>query len=268
MTVAPDPLAQGPYWTSGTGSSYLPANATKHRGLRAQRGPLGDPRRLRHGPTDLDPGSSARAFALLYVDGGRPGPPVAVDHLAHTAPRRQRRAAHDRELRPGPQPCRPAVPPGLVAAPRRRSQRGCLRNAPHLPGPRLSGLLRVLPARRVRLRARGAPAGARRLPTVQPRHVAGVGAQRRHPHREEGRPRGGLAQPPAGDPPDDVCRPREAVAGRAASASNEQSSPDLSVGAPVRHLRPPTDAVTAAVQHVLHQPRRVRNAPLLGGPSP
>src|SRR6266508_367071 len=95
--VAPDPLAQGPHWTSGTGSSYLPANATKHRGLRAQRGPLGDPRRLRHGPTDLDPGSSARAFALLLVVDAavQRGPGGPRRQVAHAAPRRQRRAAHD-----------------------------------------------------------------------------------------------------------------------------------------------------------------------------
>ena len=99
------------------------------------------------------------------------------------------------------------------------------------PAPDDTGPLRVLPARRIRLRARGASAGARGLPAVQPRHVTGVGAQCRHPHRQEGRPRGGPAQPPAGDSPDDLRRPREAVTGRAAPAGNEQSSPDLSVGA-------------------------------------
>ena len=46
-----------------------------------------------------------------YVDDRRPGPPVAVDDLADAAPRRQRRAAHDLQLRPGPQRRRPAVPP-------------------------------------------------------------------------------------------------------------------------------------------------------------
>ena len=191
-----------------------------------------------------------------------------MDDLAHAAPRGQRRAAHDRQLRGGPERGRPEVPAGVDAAARRRGQRGRLRHPAQLPGPRRPELLRLLPARPVRLRTGGPPAGAGRVPAVQPGHVAGVGPQRRHPHPEEGRPGGGPAQPPARDPPGDLRRPGQAAAGRAAPAGDEQPPPDLPVGAPVRHLRPPAAAVQAPVQHLLHQPRGQRHAPLLGGPPP
>ena len=65
------------------------------------------------------PGSlpSSRCYT---TDHGRSRASVAVDHLADPAPRRQRRAAHDRQLRPGPDAGRRVLPARLAAAARSR----------------------------------------------------------------------------------------------------------------------------------------------------
>ena len=155
----------------GGGCGRAAARAARPRGGQAAGGDPG--RSCGHGDAAACSGSSglrpvpragAGVLALLHVDDGRPGPSVAVDHLADVAPWRQRRAAHDRQLRRGPQPRRPAVPP-IWSLLRDAGVSVGVRLAPHPPGPGRPRLLRVLPARRVRVRAGGAPAGAGRLPS-------------------------------------------------------------------------------------------------------
>ena len=198
----------------------------------------------------------------------RQGPSVAVEDLAVGPPGRPGRAAPDRRPRPGPRGRRRGVPAGLAAAPRagREGGRGWL--AALLTAPGRHGVLRVLPARRVRRGRACAPACALDVPGVQPRDDPQVRAQRRQlgllvpggpPVRVVAGPR---------HPCHDVPGPRGPARRRAETARSTRATADVPGGAGLRRVHGPARTEPARLRHLLQQPRGVGDAPVLGGDVP
>ena len=229
---------------------------------------MAGPRRLGRPPTRLGAGPPARAQHPVHLGGARPGPPVAVDHLADGPPRRRQHPARDRPLRPGSRRRRRAVSALLDRC------RGCrpfgrgVRTAPHPPAAGRCRAIRVLAARHLRARPGGPPALPRGVPGVQPGHGPSLGPERVDRDRLAWRSSVPAPSAVARAQAEDGRGDRPPAGRRAAPPLDPHPPAEPAIGAGLRSVRGAAEASPARAVGAVHEPRRVGDAPLLGGPLP